>query len=165
MNIMAVPTGSARKHRRSDIGRALDVAEALCRRQGVRLTKLRRAVLELVLESGHPVGAYELLGKLDVHVGAKAPATIYRALNFLIAHRCVHRIESLNAFVACVDLGDPHDSQFMICTDCGNAVEIHDEAIARALKRQSEKQGFELSEQIIELRGRCTSCQSKQPHA
>ena len=152
------------KLRRADIRRTLDRAEALCRQQGVRLTKLRRAVLELVLGSEHPVGAYDLLARLDDRVGAKAPATIYRALDFLLAQRCIHKIETLNAFVACVDLGDPHDSQFMICTDCGNAVEMHDAAIARLLRRQSAKQGFALSGQIIELRGRCTDCQSKQTH-
>jgi Fur family zinc uptake transcriptional regulator len=165
MGIMAAPIGSASKPRRAEISRALDRAEALCRQQGVRLTKLRRAVLELVLGSEHPVGAYDLLARLDDRVGAKAPATIYRALDFLLAQRCIHKIESLNAFVACVDVGDPHDSQFMICTDCGNAVEMHDAAIARILRRQSAKQGFALSGQIIELRGRCTGCQSKQAHA
>ena len=162
---MAPPTAAASKHRQADIRRALDRAEALCRQQGVRLTKLRRAVLALVLGSEHPVGAYDLLARLDDRVGAKAPATIYRALDFLLAQRCIHKIETLNAFVACVDLGDPHDSQFKICDDCGNAVEMHDAAIARLLRRQSAKQGFALSGQIIELRGRCTDCQSKRAHA
>ncbi len=161
MHAMVVPTTSSQRLSRSEISRALERAEKLCRQQGIRLTRLRRSVLELVLASEHPVGAYELLDRLDSRVGAKAPATIYRALDFLLAQRFIHKIESLNAFIACIDLGDAHDSQFMICTDCGNAVEMHDAAIARLLRRQSAKQGFALSGQIIELRGRCTECQAK----
>lgn len=160
---MAASPSSAEKPRRAVVNRALDRVETLCRQRGVRLTKLRRAVLELMLGVEQPVRAYDLLGKLDGRIGAKAPATIYRALNFLIAQKLIHKIELLNAFVVCVDADHPHDSQFMICTGCGNAVEIHDAVVTRALRHHIEKQGFQISGQIIEVRGLCAICQVKQP--
>jgi Fur family zinc uptake transcriptional regulator len=162
---MAVSRSSAAKTRRADINGALDRVEKLCRERGVRLTKLRRTVLELMLRGEQPVRAYDLLGKLDGSTGAKAPATIYRALNFLIAQKYVHKIESLNAFVVCLDVEHPHDSQFMICARCGDVMEIRDAAVTRALRRHVESQGFRLSEQNIEVRGLCAQCQAKQPMA
>ncbi|HVA13713.1 MAG TPA: transcriptional repressor [Stellaceae bacterium] len=158
---MAASTKSAAKARRADIRSALDRVEKLCRRRGIRLTKLRRNVLELMLRGEQPIRAYDLLGKLDGSAGAKAPATIYRALNFLIEQKYVHKIESLNAFVVCLDVDHPHDSQFMICAQCGDAVEIRDAAVTRALRRHVENQGFRTSEQIIEVRGLCARCQAK----
>ena len=83
------------------IDAALDKAADLCSRRGARLTKLRRRVLELVWQGHAAVKAYDLLGALDRGAGAAKPPTVYRALDFLIAHGLVHRLESLNAFVGC----------------------------------------------------------------
>jgi Fur family zinc uptake transcriptional regulator len=157
---MAEVSAFAPRIRPADVMRALDRVEERCQERGVRLTRLRRAVLELVLGADQPLGAYELLDRLSAGVGAKSPPTIYRALNFLLEQRYIHRIESLNAFAACVDIDHPHDSQFLICGNCGRAEELHDPEFARSLKRHSEKLGFRLQEQIVELRGLCADCQA-----
>src|SRR6202043_12814 len=78
------------------VKRALATAERICRERGVRLTETRRRVLELILEAGQPIGAYGLLGRLSGH---PMPPTVYRAIDFLLAQKFIHRIESLNAFV------------------------------------------------------------------
>jgi Fur family transcriptional regulator, zinc uptake regulator len=161
MRHTTISAGSEGKVSVAAVNQALDRIEELCQKRGVRLTRLRRTILGLLIKNEHPIRAYELLDKLDDRVGAKVPATIYRALNFLIKQRYVHKIESLNAFVACVDINHPHDTQFMICVDCGSAIEIHDPSITRALRRNGEKVGFQLNEQIIEVRGFCAACQAK----
>ncbi len=115
-----------------------------------------------MLGSEQPVRAYDLLAKLDATVGAKTPATIYRVLDFLMAHKYVHKIESLNAFVVCLDVDHPHDGQFIICTNCDNVMEIRDAKATQALRRHVESQGFQVREQIIEVRGLCAGCQTKQ---
>ena len=61
--------------------------------------------------------------------GKLGPPTVYRALDFLLAHKLIHKIESVSAFVACDDVEHPHESQFMICDDCGATEEIQDDAI------------------------------------
>ena len=82
---------------------ALADADALCARQGVRLTALRRRVLELVWQSHKPLGAYDILGTLSEEDGRRAaPPTVYRALDFLMENGLIHRIASLNAFIGCV---------------------------------------------------------------
>src|SRR3954453_3718975 len=84
------------------VAAALGAAERLCARRGARLTELRRRVLELIWRSHEPIGAYALLDRLGRERGRVAPPTVYRALEFLIAHGLVHRIASLNAFIGCV---------------------------------------------------------------
>ena len=90
------------------IATTLDRAEAICRARGARLTAQRRRVLELVLGAGRPLGAYELLDALRREGGGAGPPTVYRALEFLVAHGLVHRIETLHAFVGCDHPGELH---------------------------------------------------------
>ena len=90
------------------------------RERGVRLTPLRRRVLELVWGSHRAVKAYDLLAALGDAVGAAKPPTVYRALEFLMAQGLVHRIDSLNAFVGCPQPDHRHSAQFLICGGCGD---------------------------------------------
>ena len=88
------------------VAEALAEAEALCAKQGTRLTTLRKRVLELVWASHKPLGAYDILGVLSEEDGRRAaPPTVYRALDFLLENGLVHRIASLNAFIGCVHPG------------------------------------------------------------
>ena len=77
--------------------------ERACNERGLRLTPIRANVLRLIADAGKPVKAYELLEKVreGKGAGADAPPTVYRALDFLMANGFVHKLESVNAFVAC----------------------------------------------------------------
>jgi Fur family zinc uptake transcriptional regulator len=138
---------------------AIGHAEALCAARNERLTPIRRRVLEALLASHKPLGAYELIE----HVGARntrpAPITIYRALNFLREQGLVHRIESRNAFIACVhnhDSGDP--VVFMLCERCGSVGEAASAAVADTIKSASRAAGFTPKTPVIEITGICAHC-------
>ena len=140
---------------------ALQRAEAVCAARGVRLTKLRRHVLELIWESGHaPIGAYDLLRRLDKEHAAAVPTTVYRALDFLLEQGLVHRIESLNAFVGCASPQEEHVGQFLICRNCGTAAEMNDARIDRAIDKVATELGFSADGRVVEVRGLCPSCRS-----
>ncbi|MFN7056106.1 transcriptional repressor [Hyphomonas sp.] len=134
-------------------------AEALVLRQGQRMTRIRRKVLRLLLESGAPAKAYDLLANLDGEGSAKPP-TIYRALDFLQEAGLVHKIESLNAYVACGHTSHSHSAVFLICETCQSAEELHAVATSRALKLETEAAGFAMTRAVIEVRGRCRDCHS-----
>jgi Fur family zinc uptake transcriptional regulator len=139
---------------------ALDRAEAVCAARGARLTPIRRRVLEIVWGQHQPIGAYAILEALHgkAGVGAAAPPTVYRALDFLIAQGLVHRLESLNAYIGCPQPGANHASQFLICTGCGEVTEIEGSRIAASARRQAAARGFSLDRLTIELAGRCPHC-------
>jgi Fur family zinc uptake transcriptional regulator len=157
-----------------EIAAQLDRADAICERRGARLTQLRRDVLGLVLENTKPTGAYDLLDELRKHHKGSAPPTVYRALDFLLEHGLVHKIERLSAFVGCVhSFGEekethPHDDcrhavQFLICIRCGLVVELNSEDIGQALSRAAEAGGFTIQTSTVEIEGLCSACaQAKQ---
>lgn len=139
---------------------ALAQAEALCEARGARLTPLRERVLELVWTSHQPLGAYELLDKLTADGHKPAPPTVYRALEFLLEQKLIHRIASKNAFVGCPVPAEAHVGYFLLCRQCGNAVEIADtQGISHAIAAVAAAQGFAVEAQTLELSGLCQHCQ------
>ena len=140
------------------VGRALDRAEALCRQRGARLTRMRRRVLELIWDSHKAVKAYDLLDRLSESEKSVRPPTVYRSLEFLMAHGLVHRVDSLNAFVGCSGSDEWHDAQFLICRECGEVSEMEGAAIGQAVARQAAVAGFTVRRQMVVLHGECPSC-------
>jgi len=138
---------------------ALDRAAALCRRRGVRLTPLRRRVLELVWGGHRPLGAYDILDALKMERRGAAPPTVYRALDFLRQQCLVHRIESRNSFVGCPEPDRPHGGQFLICRTCGQAAELNDARIDDAIRLSAARAGFAVARRTIEIEGECPTCQ------
>lgn len=141
------------------VATALDAAEARCAERGARLTPLRRRVLEIVWRGHAPVGAYDVLDRLrESGAGSAAPPTVYRALDFLMEHGLVHRIESLNAFIGCNHPDEAHSGQFLICRDCGLVAELDDAEIADVLTSKARALGFAEERATVELRGLCPDC-------
>lgn len=147
-------------HRRC-VADALGVAERLCRERGVRLTPVRRRVLELVWNRHEPVLAYDLLDQLRADQPRAAPPTVYRALDFLRAQGLVHRIESLNAYYGCADPDRPHSAQFLICNDCNAVAELDDDDIRGLVRTRAKAAGFVADSETIEVRGRCPTCAAR----
>lgn len=140
-----------------DVEAFLTEAETLAARKGQRLTKIRRKVLRLLLESSEPSKAYDLLANLDGEGSAKPP-TVYRALDFLQDVGLAHKIESLNAYVACGHTSHKHSAVFLICEECGAAEELHAVATNEALRAETEAAGFRMRQAVIEARGVCRDC-------
>ena len=126
------------------------------------LTKNQMRVLERLEAASGPLSAYTLLDQLRED-GFRAPLQVYRALDTLMKSGFVHRLESLNAFVACAD---PHDHEahehgitaFAICEDCGTVTEFHDQGIEGRLQAWQSARHFKPEKTTIEIRGHCKAC-------
>ena len=120
-------------------------------------------ILHILEQAPAPLSAYDILEKTR-HSGIKAPPTVYRALDKLMEQGHVHRIESLNAFVACHH-DTPHfhnDSRFAICKHCGTTIEIHAPELDQCLEKLQKNIHFNLDYSIIELHGQCRDCATRQ---
>ena len=157
---MTQPPLASRPHDHSHcVHNALAEAESICARQGLRLTELRKRVLELVWQSHKPLGAYDILGVLSELDGRRAaPPTVYRALDFLLENGLVHRIASLNAFVGCNRPEHAHQGQFLICRICHAAIELEQSAISEAIVASAAGVGFVVESQTVEVVGLCAGC-------
>lgn len=144
------------------ISDALAMAQQRCEARGAQLTEQRRQVLELVLKVHRPTGAYELLEQLaQVTQKRIAPPTVYRALDFLVDMGLVHRIASLNAYLACNIRENHREAVFFICRECHNALEINSSEISTAISNTASKANFVALQQTVEVLGVCPSCAAK----
>ena len=140
--------------------RALSLAQARCEARRVKLTPIRRRILEIVLSSHKPIGAYEILAIYKKQVGRAAPPTIYRALDFLVGQGLAHHIKTLNAYFGCGDPGHDRARHFLICADCGRAAELSETALPPNLETKAKKMGFAIHDHAIEIIGRCAACRN-----
>ncbi|MPN21110.1 Zinc uptake regulation protein [bioreactor metagenome] len=125
------------------------------------LTKHQSLVLNVLAREESPASAYALLDQLRGD-GLRAPQQVYRALDKLMEYGLVHRVESLNSFVACAH---PHDHGhglivFAICDECGHVDEFADAAVERRLKGWSKDHAFKMSSATVEMHGTCSQCES-----
>ena len=137
----------------------LSEASELCATRKLRLTPRRRQVLEIMLASHQPMGAYDILAELNRagNVDRIAPPIVYRALEFLLAEGLIHRIESRNAFITCVHPGHQSAAQFLICRDCEQVAEL--ETSAQSLLAAADNLGFTVDHSVVEITGVCARCQ------
>ncbi len=142
------------------ISQALESAEDVCAQRGVRLTPLRKRVLELVWQSHKPLGAYDILEVLSREDGRRAaPPTVYRGLDFLLENGLIHRLASLNAYIGCSHPEVAHEGYFMICNQCNNAyVLVQHSQIDTAISSEAEQMGFTVETQMVEILGICAAC-------
>jgi Fur family zinc uptake transcriptional regulator len=138
---------------------AMAVAESICSERGQRLTPIRRQVLAALLASHKPLGAYEIIDRLAPRGLRPAPITAYRALEFLRENGLVHRIESRNAFIACV-----HNHAagalvvFLICERCGTVGEASSTEVTSTLTSAARAADFTPKSPVIEVSGVCGHC-------
>jgi Fur family transcriptional regulator, zinc uptake regulator len=160
------PNLAFRAHNHANcIDSAITRAKRLCEERAVRLTPLREQVLQLVWQSHKPLGAYAILDLLAEQPAEKkrrqAPPTVYRALEFLLEHGLVHRINSLNAFIGCSQPHSQHHSHFLICQQCKSTVEVVDTTLDKAIHTLAQEAQFVEESTFVEITGYCSACRRK----
>lgn len=155
----AVATFPAIDHdHRGCVAAILADAERLCAERQARLTRQRRRVLEIVAAGHAAVGAYEVMDRLADDGRRPSPITVYRALDWLIAQGLVHRLASLNAYVACSRSRAEHGAQFLICRACGTVGELSSDPVAQAIAAAASSAGFAVGQPVVEVIGLCARC-------
>ena len=136
----------------------LQSAHKLCTQRSVRLTPRRLQVLKILLRSHQPMGAYEVLQTMNEIEKNITPPIVYRALEFLQQQGLVHRIESQNAFIACIHPGHDDTAQFLICDKCQRVAELENQQLPAI--QQARDLGFEAGHAVVEIKGLCAACRS-----
>ena len=125
-----------------------------------KLTKNQSLVLKSLFEAQGPMSAYSILDDLRAY-GFKAPLQVYRALEKLTELGVVHRLESLNSFIACnVDsCGNGGATAFVICDQCESIQEVSDNSVSNFLGKLANKADVKPTKSSIELHGICNDCE------
>lgn len=125
---------------------------------GKRGELLQSQVLGVLSGAEGPLSAYGILEELRASHPKIAPTTVYRALNALSQQGRVHRLESLNAYMACQHGHQHEDSVLSICDDCGTVEESISPEVMDGLLELAGKSGFAPSRQVVEIHGTCADC-------
>ncbi len=135
-------------------------AESAFEASGLRLTPLRRTVLEEIAASHAAIGAYDILERLARKSGRRlAPISIYRALDSLVDAGLVHRLESRNAFFACHTVHAADRRQIVLaCRTCSVIAEVTEAAVFDGIARAAERSGFVPDQTLVEVTGFCSKC-------
>jgi Fur family zinc uptake transcriptional regulator len=136
---------------------ALAAAAKQCEAARARLTASRRRVFELLLQADRPTKAYDLIARFYSEDRAAPPPTVYRALDFLERQGLVHRIASMNAYVACQHSDRLHVAVFMIC-DCCHSLHEASPSASSSLFAPADIADFQVRRIAIEAHGLCAAC-------
>ena len=146
--------------------KALERAKVICQRWGKRLTPVRQSVLELLHSQRAPLKAYDILKRLQREGYPAHPPTAYRALEFLLRERLIHRLNSLNAYVACAHPQTSHsECYFLVCSSCGKCQESCSGNLKKAIRKMAKGSDFRVLVSSLEIQGLCSVCAKKRGRA
>jgi Fur family zinc uptake transcriptional regulator len=144
---------------RSCIAHAAERARAICAEKGVRLTPLREAVFKVLLSSHKALGAYDIIETLQKDGRRLAPISVYRIIDVLLEAGLVHRLESKNAFFACLSPHqDAKSTLILVCDDCSRVAETDAPDAWDAIRAVTQASGFQVFETVLEVQGICADC-------
>jgi Fur family zinc uptake transcriptional regulator len=123
------------------------------------LTRNQALVLGTLTEAAQPMSAYAILDHLRP-AGLKAPLQVYRALERLVAEGLVHRLESLNAFIACTHGETDRMAVFLICDRCGTVDEEDAPSLGSGIAALAGEHGFQPKAVMLEIKGLCQACRA-----
>ncbi|MFK7938612.1 MAG: transcriptional repressor [Roseovarius sp.] len=137
----------------------LQAVDDHCAAHGLQFTPVRRRVMEILLHEHRALGAYDILDTLRAENLGSQPPVAYRALDFLVSHGFAHKIERLNAFIACAHMGADHTPAFLICRGCDAVAETRADPAMGRLGRAVADSGFAIEQASVEATGLCPACQ------
>ena len=152
--------------KQSKLDSLLRAAEVSCVENGARLTRRRRQVLTVLMQSSSPLSAYEVLDLCNRSTTSAMPAmSVYRILDFLEQQLLVHRLSTSNKYVSCAHITCDHKhfqtTHFLLCEGCSSVEEVDaTQEASDALEQMAQTVGFKLTTQQFELSGICTTCQN-----
>jgi Fur family zinc uptake transcriptional regulator len=148
---------SCKSHKKC-ISKTLDEVAEFCKKNSLKLTPLRKKILEIVLKDHKAVKAYDILDELRKDGFSDKPPIVYRVLDFFIEHKIIHKINSLNAFISCEHLDTHKNCSFLICEKCNDVSECCNKKIEKAIKVTNEDNNFILTKANVEIVGICKNC-------
>jgi Fe2+ or Zn2+ uptake regulation protein len=133
-------------------------AEAALRRGGGRITRARRALLELIERSARPLGPRELQSLLAGEGVRMDRVSVYRNLSALLELGLLHRVVGSSAVRPCAE-SEERCHHAIVCSQCGSVREFHSGALERALSEVRRATRYRVQGHVLELRGLCERCQ------
>lgn len=138
---------------------ALDQFTQFLRKNGHNVTQARSLIAKAALAMDRHFEAADLWAKLKKEHPVSV-STVYRTLNLLVQA----------GLLRVTDLGDPHahyevagetHHEHLVCTQCGQVVEVEDEKLLAAIGRVAHAYGFHTQGHSLRIFGLCPHCRER----
>jgi Fur family peroxide stress response transcriptional regulator len=136
-----------------------------CRTAGLVLTPQRLAVFRhLAADRGHP-SVEELYATVRRELPTLSLATVYKTLGSLARIGAVRRVSAGSGS----RWDAPQESHHhLVCIECGGVSDVFDtrlDALKPRAAALAERHGFAVSAHVVEILGRCATCQGTKRRA
>lgn len=131
----------------------------------LKLTELRKDILEIFIKEKKPLSAYEVLEKLKKKREKAEPPTVYRVIDYFLEKQIIHRIETKNKYVLCAQLEhkkSEYHGFIFLCKKCLTSFEVMNSSYSKFIKSLSNHHSF-LIDSVIEIKGTCKKCAEIKP--
>lgn len=128
--------------------------------EGVKKTKQRQAVLQLLEGAASPLSALEIYTQLSKQDSAISLSTVYRILDLLTEKAVVTKAVVLDGEMAYYELSGRSHHHYAVCVDCRKIVEIIGCPIAE-FKPELTDESFRVLGHRIEMYGYCKDCDKR----
>ena len=142
----------------ADVARLTAVAQSRATRG--ELAPLRQMILDVLVGTRRPLGAYSIIAQLEMTTGRRVlPTSVYRCLGVLLERGLITRIESRNAFLANFQAMATSADIYFICDQCGVTRAVEAPALVNLIEHEAAALGFRVGKRVIEMQGICDRCQ------
>lgn len=136
----------------------LRALEAQCRQRGLPVTVQRRAILEEVLRRDDHPTADEVHEAVRDRLPQVSRTTIYRVLDALVDMGLIRRLRQTGAARFDRNIDRHHH---LICTRCGNVMDLEDRALDQLPLPNRKLHGFKIDDFSVQFSGTCSDCQKR----
>ena len=137
----------------------MSTGEELLREHGLRVTKPRLAVLEILAEGGH-LEVEDIAGRARSRLDSVSTQAVYDVLGALSRAGLARRIEPAGSPARFEGrVGDNH--HHVVCRGCGMIADVDCAVGSAPCLDPSEQHGFELDEAEVTFWGLCPTCQAR----
>lgn len=133
----------------------------LLRREGLRITRNRTRILEVLFEADHPLSLHEIREAATDSDGGPDYATVFRMMMLMENLGLVHKV-NLQRSCTYYEIRDPgRHYDHVVCRRCGR-VEVVDLpcALAETEKKIAQQHGFSDLSHSLEFFGVCAECRT-----
>jgi Fur family transcriptional regulator, ferric uptake regulator len=138
----------------------LDTLNTQLSQQGYKLTRQRKAVVEVITQTHTRLTAAEVYAKAQRECPDLGLTTIYRTLEILEQIGAIRRVHLEDGCEAFAPTAVEH-GHYVICSRCQATIEFEGCDLTQLLQRVADQTGFAIEQHWLELVGRCPRCQKK----
>ena len=110
--------------------------------EGLKRSDIRHRILEVIVRDARHFRVADFLPLLQKRYPEIGRATVYRALPVLVASGVLQEGPRDSAGQIFYELADGHHHDHIVCLDCHEIFEFHDDQIESRQKRITDKMGF-----------------------